>query len=206
MTLEVYLAYLATCAVFFLTPPGPSQILMISNSARYGWRGATPTIAGDLSANALQMLAAAFGLAAVIAASQTALLVVKWLGVGYLVYVGLKTFFAAAPEIGEAPAARRSDLFRQGFLTSATNPKAVFFFAALFPQFLTPEAPIWPQLAVLAFTYLAIDGALLVAWGMAAEGAAGRLRASGRWLNRVSGGLMVAAAGLLALKDAEVRR
>ena len=63
MTLELYLAYLATCAVFFATPPGPSQLLMISNSLRHGVRRSGWTVAGDLSANALQMLAAGLGLA-----------------------------------------------------------------------------------------------------------------------------------------------
>jgi threonine/homoserine/homoserine lactone efflux protein len=200
--MEIYLAYLATVGVFFAAPPGPSQLLMISNSARHGLRPSLFTAGGDLSANALQMTAAAFGLASVLALSGELLLVVKWLGVAYLVYVGVRTFRGgAAGPVGTAPAVSRRHLYRQGFLTSAANPKAVFFFAALFPQFIDPAVPIWPQLLILGATYIVVDGVLLVLWGTAAERALQRLAARPRWLNRISGSLMILAAGLLALKD-----
>ena len=207
MTLETYLAYLATVAVFFASPPGPSQVLMISNSLRHGVRRSTATIAGDLSANALQMTAAAFGLAVIIANSATALMVVKWAGVAYLVYVGVRTFRAPPPVItgGKTATVPAGRLYWQGFITSASNPKAVFFFAALFPQFIDPTANIWPQLALLGATYLVIDGALLVVWGSAAQRVLGRLIGGTGLLNKISGGLMIAAAGLLAMRDAQLR-
>ncbi|MEL6979605.1 MAG: LysE family transporter [Pseudomonadota bacterium] len=207
MSAELYLAYLATVAVFFLSPPGPSQTLMIANSLRYGVRRCRATVAGDLSANALQMSAAAFGLAAVIAASAEALTIVKWLGVAYLVYVGLKTFFAPPLDLSQAEASAPGGaaLFRQAFLTSAANPKAVVFFAALFPQFIDPSLAIWPQLLILGLTYLFVDGVLLFVWGGAAERLLGGLRKRGRLLNRLSGGLMIAAAALLGLKEVEAR-
>lgn len=85
MTIETYLLYLVALAVFFATPPDTSQLLIIANSARHGLKRSAWTIAGDLTANALQMSAAAFGIAAVIAASAEAFQVVKWLGVAYLV-------------------------------------------------------------------------------------------------------------------------
>ena len=206
MSADVYLLYLATVGVFFATPPGPSQVLMISNSLRHGVRASLATAAGDLSANALQMTAAAFGLATVVAASQQALSAVKWAGVAYLVWIGIRTFRAApvdGPAAGAA-SATRARLYRQGFLTSAANPKAVVFFAALFPQFIDPALPIWPQLLILGATYLVVDGVLLVLWGSLSTRLLGGLRRGGRWLNRVSGSLMIAAAGLLALKDPRV--
>lgn len=207
MTYDTYLAYLATVAAFFATPPGPSQILMISNSLRHGVSRSTATIAGDLTANSLQMLTAGFGLATLIANSAAALLVVKWLGVAYLVYIGIRTFRAPAPDLQRqsGPQAGLRTLYLQGFLTSASNPKAVFFFAALFPQFINPALPIWPQILVLGSTYLVIDGVLLVAWGAGADRALGRLRHRARLLNRMSGSLMIAAAGLLGMKDVDAR-
>jgi threonine/homoserine/homoserine lactone efflux protein len=72
MSWETYLVYLAAVAVFFATPPDPSQLLIISNSIRHGLRRSAFTIAGDLTANSLQMTVAAFGLAAVIATSAEA--------------------------------------------------------------------------------------------------------------------------------------
>jgi homoserine/homoserine lactone efflux protein len=207
MTIEVYLAYLATVAVFFATPPGPSQILMITNSMRHGVMPSRATVAGDLSANSLQMLAAGFGLAALIAQSATAFIVIKWLGVAYLVWVGVRTFLARPPAVsgGAVPTASARQLYMQGFLTSAANPKAVFFFAALFPQFIDPAAPIWPQLFALGATYLVVDGTILMIYGGLATRVMGGLRQQPVWLNRVSGCLMVLAAGLLALKDGPAR-
>jgi homoserine/homoserine lactone efflux protein len=92
MAFETYLIYLAAVAVFFATPPDTSQLLIISNSVCYGLRKSAYTIAGDLSANCLQMTGAAFGLAAIIATSATAFSVIKWLGVAYLIYIGIQLF------------------------------------------------------------------------------------------------------------------
>lgn len=207
MTLEIYLAYLAVVAIFFATPPGPSQVLMISNSLRYGWKRSVATIAGDLTANSFQMIAAGFGLAALISNSATTMSIIKWAGVAYLIYIGIKTFRAAPPELKRVEASGTSArrLFFQGFLTSASNPKAVLFFAALFPQFIDPSSPIWPQLFILGSTYLIVDGVLLIVWGAGAERVLGKLRENARLLNQLSGSMMIAAAGLLAAKTMDVR-
>ena len=116
MTLETYLIYLGVLAAFFVTPPDTSQLLIISNSLRHGLRRSTATIAGDLSANVVQMTLAAFGLTAIIATSAGALWAIKWLGVAYLVWIGLKLMFARSGT-EQAGSARDGRLFRQGFLT-----------------------------------------------------------------------------------------
>lgn len=206
MPIETYLAYLAVLAVFFATPPGPSQLLMLSNSARYGARRSLWTAFGDLSANALQMMAAGFGLAALIAASDIALDIVKWAGVAYLIWMGIRTFRgkgAGHADAAQVPAPRV--LWIQGFVTSASNPKAVVFFAALFPQFIDPTLPLATQIAILGVTYLIVDGVILYIYGLLAERAIGKLARSPRALARLSGSLMIGAAGLLALKDLDTR-
>lgn len=206
MTFEIYLAYLATCAVFFASPPGPSEILIASNSIRHGLRRAVWTGAGDLSANVLQMLAAGFGLAALIASADWALGAIKWAGVAYLAYVGLRTFFSRAEtKAAEAAPPTTRALYLQGFLTSASNPQAVFFFAALFPQFITSEAAIAPQILILGLTYLTFDALSLLLMGATANRLFARLATRGRLLNRISGSLMIAAAGLMALRTPEAR-
>ena len=201
MSWETYLLYLGVLAVFFATPPDTSQLLIISNSLRHGLRRSMATVAGDLTANSLQMALAAFGLTAVIAASAGALSVVKWLGVAYLVWIGLQLIFARPRE--DAPeAASGGRLFRQGFVTSSANPYAVVFFGALFPQFIDASLPVWPQLLVLGITYLVVDGVILVLWGWAALRTLGRIKAlGGVWINRISGALMIGAAALLGSKD-----
>lgn len=203
MSFETYLLYLAVLGAFFATPPDTSQLLIISNSLRHGVRRSLATVAGDLSANTLQMTAAAFGLTAVIAASAEALAVVKWLGVAYLAWLGLRFLLTGAGQRSAAPGAGRPGaLFRQGFLTSSANPWAVVFFGALFPQFIDPGLAVWPQLLILGASYLVLDGVLLVLWGWLAVRTLGRVRRlEGGWIDRISGTLMLAAAGLLALKD-----
>ena len=201
MNLETYLIYLGVLAAFFVTPPDTSQLLIVSNSLRHGMRRSLATIAGDLSANAVQMTLAAFGLTAVVAASANALWVVKWLGVVYLVCIGLQLMLAR-PDAEKPTAAPGGKLFRQGFVTSSANPYAVVFFGALFPQFIDPAAPILPQLLILGATYLVVDGTILLLWGWAAIRTLGRVKnLTGVWINRISGALMIGAATLLGLKD-----
>lgn len=207
LSLESYIAYLAVVGTFFATPPGPSQILMISHSLRYGLRPSFATVAGDLSANALQMTAVGFGFAALLAVGGV-LTIVKWLGVAYLVWMGVRTFRAAPPDLSmSGPAVGRGRLFRQGFITAAANPKAIFFFGALFPQFIDSAHAIGPQLLLLGVTYMAVDGLILVLFGATAERVFLRLRSRlARWMNRISGAFMILVALLLGLRDVETHR
>lgn len=207
MSVEIYLLYLAALAAFFATPPDVSQFLIMSNSVRHGLGKSVATIFGDLTANVLQMTTAAFGLTAVIAVSADAIFWIKWAGVAYLVWLGA-SLLLSRPKRSDQHASRRGtfgSLFRQGFLTSSANPYAVIFFGALFPQFIDPAHPVWPQLLLLGITYLIVDGGLLVAWGWLAVKAATRVKRVGSvWINRVSGMLMIAAAGLLATKNLDM--
>ena len=209
MPLETYLLYLAAVAVFFATPPDTSQLLVISNSVRHGLRRGAWTIAGDLTANALQMTGAAFGLAAIIATSAFAFFWIKWLGVAYLIHIGVQLILAReqAAEVAANASGRSFRLFRQGFVTSMANPFAVVFFGALFPQFIDPMLPVLPQLLALGGTSLVVDGAILLLWGWLGVRAVRTLRRfSSRLINRICGGLMIAAALLLAGKDSPAQR
>lgn len=209
MTMDTYLIYLAAVAVFFATPPDTSQLLIISNSVRHGLRRSACTIAGNLTANSLQMTGAAFGLAAIIATSASAFVWIKWLGVAYLAWIGLQLIFSEErPDDVAANASGQSfRLFRQGFVTSMANPFAVVFFGALFPQFIDPALPVLPQLLILGVTYLVVDGAILLAWGWLGVRAATALRRfSFVLVNKVCGALMIGAAALLASKDFQPQR
>ncbi|MEX0349232.1 MAG: LysE family translocator [Paracoccaceae bacterium] len=202
MSFETWITYVAT-VLLMMSTPGPSQLLMLSNSAANGLKRGLFTAAGDLAANLLQMLAAGFGLAAVIAASGTALAVIKWLGVAYLVFLGLRMIVKAQSKSSCTPVrTSRKALWLQGFVTSAANPKAVVFFAALFPLFIDGELPFWQQFAVLSATYLVLDGLFLTAYGGGASWLANRLNAPARlWLDRAGGSFMILAAFLLGLKS-----
>ena len=204
MTWETYLLYLAAIAAFFAHPPGPSQLLMMSHSIQHGIKSASWTIFGDLLANSFQMIAAAFGLAALIATSAEAFLVIKWLGVAYLAWIGFKLFFSKPHDVKISGQLQkpRMRLFRQGFITSSANPYAVIFFAALFPQFIDPVIATLPQVAILGLTYLVVDGIILVVWGYLAIYSTAHIRLlSNGLINRVSGFLMICAAAILASRD-----
>jgi threonine/homoserine/homoserine lactone efflux protein len=206
MSPETWITYVGT-VLLLMSTPGPSQLLMLSNSAANGLDRGLYTAAGDLTANLLQMLAAGLGLAAIIAASAHALTVIKWLGVAYLLYLGVRMFLKAKPGTQDltAPLASRKALWLQGFVTSAANPKAVVFFAALFPQFIDPALAFWPQFILLSLTYLIRDGHFRTAYGSSASWLAQRLKGKARlWLDRIGGGFMIAAAVMLSLKSIRV--
>lgn len=204
MPFDVWTAYLLTVLVLMSTP-GPSHLLMLSNSMTHGFYRSLATAAGDLAANVLQMLAAGLGLATLILASERAFLAVKWLGVAYLVWLGVRLMVRAGGS-GESGARRAAvstlQLWFQGFTTSAANPKAVVFFAALFPQFIDPGRPLWPQLLVLSTTYVVVDGCFLSAYGAGADWISRRLEGPARaWLDRIGGGFLIGAAVLLGSKS-----
>ncbi len=204
MTFEIWTIYVIAVLTMMSTP-GPSQLLMLSNSGTHGFRRAVFTAAGDLTANALQMLAAGLGLAALIAASGAALSVIKWAGVAYLIWLGLRMVRRAKPDDPAQPDTRPAvalrNLWMQGFLTSAANPKAIVFFAALFPQFISGDSAFWPQFLILSATYIVIDGMFLSAYGLGASWVAARFRGTAKvWIERAGGCFMIAAAVLLGLK------
>ena len=203
MDLNVWLLYVGTILVFMSTP-GPSHILMLSVSMSNGFKRSLATAAGDLSANAIQILLAGFGLAAVIMASQYGFTIIKWLGVAYLVWVGIKTIaasFKSKSLANQHASASLSKLWLRGFITSAANPKAVVFFAALFPQFIDPTKPLALQIAVLGATYIVIDGMFLSAYGFGASWIAKKLKNQyTRLIDRLSGISLITASVLLGLR------
>ena len=204
MTVDTWLLYVGT-VLLFMSTPGPSHLLMLSVSMSNGFRRSLATAGGDLTANAIQILLAGLGLAAVVTASRYGFVIIKWAGVAYLVWVGVRQIIAsfrnrqAESGAGDVSAWQ---LWLRGFVTSAANPKAVVFFAALFPQFLDPQAALAPQMAILGATYLFIDGCFLAAYGKGASWIAAKLHSRYRaWVDRAAGASLIAAALLLGLRS-----
>ncbi len=205
MSIETYLIYLGTVLLFFAHPPGPSQLLFIGGSMQHGLKKAMPIMAGDLSANAVQIMIAGFGLASIIAISASAFTLIKWAGVAYLIWMGIRMIRDATQPSDAKPTPSGRALFRRGFMTSAANPYAVVFFAALFPQFIDPSVPVVAQVALLGVTYLIIDGAILIAMGAFASKLVAALGSKfEKWLSILSGmGLIAAAIAIAARGEAE---
>ena len=209
MQSALLLAYVGTVILLTLTP-GPSVMLGSAHGMRYGPKGTLPTIVGDLSANTLQMLAAAIGLGAIIVNSAAAFTAIKWAGVAYLAWMGFNHLRHANDDIsGKGHQMHMSPWARyaQGFVTSASNPKAIVFFAALFPQFVDPSAaaaPIALQFLALGTAFLIIDGASVFLYAATAGRLSTWLSRKGRATTqrRFTGIALVGAAGLLSLKGA----
>ena len=200
---QVWLLYVGTVLLFMCTP-GPSQLLMISVSLSNGFQKSMATAAGDLTANSVQMLLAGLGLATVLMSSSYTFSLIKWLGVAYLAWIGVKQIMASfnkGPGDLHSSATSLRKLWLRGFITSAANPKAVVFFAALFPQFIDPARDVLPQILQLGVTYLIIDGSFLLSYGKAACWLSSKINRSGkRLVDRVAGSGMIATAVVLSLK------
>lgn len=206
MTIDTWLLYVGTVLIFMSTP-GPSHLLMLSVSISNGFHRSLATAAGDLSANAIQILLAGLGLAAVITESQHGFTIIKWGGVSYLIWIGIKQIIASFKSRANSPTGTITSLKQlwfRGFVTSAANPKAVVFFAALFPQFLNPQHPLAPQIGILGATYIVIDGCFLASYGKGASWIAQKLRGRYKaWLDRAAGASLIVAAVLLGLRATE---
>jgi homoserine/homoserine lactone efflux protein len=164
MEFTTWLSYLAMVLILVITP-GPSVLLASANSMKYGANKAVGTIFGDLSANLCQIILASAGLASIVTSSGELFQIIKWCGVAYLIYMGImKIISKPTIQINEEAAKSRSffKLYAEGFLMSAANPKAIVFFAALFPLFINESSPFLPQVVILAITFLVLDGTSLL--------------------------------------------
>jgi threonine/homoserine/homoserine lactone efflux protein len=202
MTLSIYLLYVAAVALLIVTP-GPTMLMCMTNSINHGPRRAMTSVGGAVTAVLCVMALSAMGLGALLATSETAFTTAKVLGAAYLIWLGIKTFRSNTvftPGSDTAAASTRS-FYLQGFLVGASNPKAVLFFAAFFPQFLNPAAPIVPQFALLALTFMAFEFTVLTMCALGVARLMPLLKSSGpvRWINRVCGGLFTLMGGLLLL-------
>lgn len=201
--MENWWLYVATVLVFMSTP-GPSHLLMISVGMTNGFQRSLATAAGDLTANLVQMTLAGLGLATVLLASEYGFSILKWCGVAYLAWMGIRQIgssFKPRRVVDKARVSTLPNLWTKGFITSAANPKAVVFFAALFPQFIDHNAPVLGQILVLGITYLVIDGVFLAFYGKTAHWLAQRIGQSGQALiDRAAGVGLLGTAVLLGLK------
>lgn len=200
MTLSTYLLYVAAVALLILTP-GPTMLMCMTNSLNHGLRRAMTSVAGAVTAVLGVMLLSALGLGALLAASEAAFTAVKVAGAAYLIWLGIKTFRSSAALHLGTGAQRGRSFYLQGLLVGASNPKAVLFFAAFFPQFLDPAAPMAPQLAILALTFVALEFTVLTLCALGVSRLVPLLKTSGpvKWINRICGGLFTVMGGLLLL-------
>jgi threonine/homoserine/homoserine lactone efflux protein len=185
----------------FLAIPGPSVFYIVTRSLVQGRRAGVVSMLGVQTGGLVHVVAAAFGLSALIASSAAAFTVVKYAGAAYLVFLGLRKLLGSEPDAPEPPSERASvaHLFGQGVIVNVLNPKTALFFLAFLPQFVDPEAgPIAPQMLVLGLMLVSLGVLSDGTYALLAAGIGNRLRTRRR-LERISGGVFVSLGVIAAL-------
>lgn len=166
MDFFVWASFVMISAANIVTP-GPAILNTIRRATQLGLRRTLPTIFGNTLGLVVAGSFCAGGVAAFVLASEFLWNLFRWLGVGYLAWLGLKLIFLREEiELGEEDAdvvaVPGKLLFLEAFTLAATNPKAILFFVAIFPQVMDASRPVWSQSAIMIVTFCAISvGSLL---------------------------------------------
>jgi homoserine/homoserine lactone efflux protein len=203
MELNTWLAFFAASCAISLSP-GAGAVAAMTAGLRHGFARGYFLTFGLILGLWSQLLLVGVGLGALIVASATAFAAVKWLGVAYLLWLGIAQW--RAPAVGlqasadASAGASRWSIVARGWALNTVNPKGTLFMLAVVPQFLDPARPLVPQYlaiaATLAFTDLVINAGYTAFAARAL--AALRTPRQVRWVNRVFGSLFIALATLLA--------
>lgn len=203
MLLSTWWLFFAACWAISLSP-GAGAISCMSSGLQYGFRRGYWNAIGLQLALVLQVLIVAAGVGALLAASPWGFALIKWFGVGYLLWLALRQWQAVPVDLQAAAGThmprQRLSLLLRGFLVNASNPKAVVFILAVLPQFVRPDAPMAEQYVLLCATMIVVDLLVMAAYTGLAARVLRALRSphQQRRLNRSFAGLFVVAALLLA--------
>lgn len=200
--LELYLAFILATSVLMLIP-GPNVAVIVANSVAYGTRYGLLTVSGTSSAMVPQLCLTALGMTALLGGLAHWFAWVRWIGAAYLIWLGIRQWRARPIDLTTVHPQPRSvqAIYWRGFLVSLSNPKTLLFYSAFFPQFVNTRAPLGPQLALLAGSFLAVAVFWDALWALLAGQMRGLLAAHGRLRNRLTGGFLIGAgAGLAAVR------
>lgn len=176
MDFDSWLIFASIALVATLTP-GPAVLLVSTHSVSFGTKYSIATMLGNISGLFIMSLLSVMGLSAIILHSAPIFFTVKLIGACYLIFLGLKLWRKG---LGSAVfrTAERGDLQRRpnvmklyanGLLVALTNPKAIAFTTALFPQFIQPDRPMLPQFSILIMTFMFLSFVCLFGFGLMAE-------------------------------------
>ncbi|KGY11015.1 homoserine transporter [Vibrio tubiashii] len=205
MDMHVWLAYVVTAIVFSLAP-GSGTVNSISNGLSYGTRRSISAIAGLQIGLAIHIVLVGAGIGALVAQSAFAFSVIKWVGAGYLVWLGIQKWrdHSSLSATTETQHLSSFKLMRKAVLINLTNPKSIVFLVALFPQFIDPTKDQITQLLVLGVTTVGIDSIVMLGYtSLAAQ--MGRFIRSDKIMSRINkvfGSMFVGCGALLAAAKA----
>jgi threonine/homoserine/homoserine lactone efflux protein len=199
MSLHVWFGFAVFALVVSLLP-GPAVIAVVTSALRGGFRASLAANAGVLVADALFVAAAALGLGAVLVASHSVFVAVRWLGIAYLAYLGVRALLDRGGAFAVDAAGGERRAFRFGLTTQLANPKIILFFGALLPLFVDPARPAAPQFVLLGATFIVSDALVFAGYGALAHRARALLKSprAARVTSRITGAAMLGAAARLA--------
>lgn len=202
MTIESFLAFF-TAATVLIIIPGPTNMVVVSSALQQGFKRSLWTVFGAAVSHTFFFSIALAGLTSVLLKSAVLFEWIRWIGVGYLLWLGIRQWTQQAlpsMEVRTHSAASTWSLFLRGFAVNTTNPKALFFYAAFFPPFVDTSAPVIPQLILMGAVFVAIFIFVASVHGMLASRAQGMMKNTNhqRLVNRVSGSFLIGAGVLLA--------
>lgn len=157
MNIEIFIGYVIISMGVILVP-GPNVLLIVSNSLTYGVKRGLQTVAGTSLAIAIQLTITSLGMTSLMLVLVDAFEWIRWLGVIYLIYIGVKLWYHSFDKEDDRKieVAWVNQVFWQGFFVSLTNPKTMLFFTAFLPQFIDFTKPIAIQMLILSLTFLMI--------------------------------------------------
>ena len=202
MDLPVWITYFIATVILSVTP-GPGVFSAISSGLHNGFRRGMWNSLGMQLASLILLVVVAVGLGAILIASETMFTVVKWIGVAYLIYLGIVTWRTRPrgfvdKDDGKLRTTR--EIFMHGFFVNITNPKGIIFFVAILPQFIDIARPQVVQYAILAATTFLVDLVVMAGYTALAAKVMRAMRDERhlKWINRTLGGAFVAAGVALA--------
>ncbi|MFC8274216.1 LysE family translocator [Streptomyces sp. NPDC057271] len=192
-----------TASLVLLLVPGPSVLYVTGRTLDQGSRAGLLSTVGLACGDLVQVLAAVVGLSALVASSELAFEVVKYVGAAYLLWLGVQRLrtpaVAPLPEDEEKTRAGGGRVLLEGLIVNALNPKSTLFFLAFFPAFVDSErGPVWSQTLVLGLIFVVVGMATNAAWGLVSLLIRGRAQQSKGFLQvqrYVGGGVFLALAG-----------
>lgn len=171
-----------TLIVFgFVFLPGPATLLTVARATTSGTKVGIATGAGVATGDFLHTIMAVVGISAIIAASVTMFMIIKYLGAAYLIWLGLRAILEDSPaDLGQGRLpVGASQAFRQAILAEVLNPKTALFFLAFLPQFVAPERGlVFVQLTILGAVFTLIGFVSTIVYSVAAGGIGNFLRRS----------------------------
>ncbi len=189
--------------------PGPAVLFIMTNSTLHGWKKATFAALGNIVGLLCLGIMAVAGLGTIIKTSEIIFNVIKYAGSGYLIYLGIKLFFQKNDTIATMngqitpEGASVHKIFFQAFGVAMSNPKAIVFLTALFPQFINVDRALLPQFAILITTLMILSFAFLMLYSFLAHNTRAWLREPNRIkaVNRTSGSVFIGFGALLAVSS-----